>query len=459
MVASEGSFPIPRLKREDCERTKHDSSFSKWQVLIGPTDWQDHALGKEGATRYRVHNLPHNSGPGVYELGIAVPRSTFGRDYAKVDPVNVVAAYLGQADNVRTRLQMYGRSGSHQGPSLFEEMFSRGCSIVFRWAPFFPHKSFLSVQQMKDKREAEKTEARLLKTFDYALNKGGNGERRPLDVLQKIDKKASSAGLPKLIKKLQFFSQGEVGIKIKARKPVKPENADDDSKSFIPGVFKFSRSRPTLVSDTFGTNEGLRTCGFIMSDGIPCNKPPASGRMRCDEHKGKRICGLTPESNRGGGSRDAHDDYVDPNHNAACGVVLGHGTFCARQPISGRKRCEAHKGMRVGSLVSKPTADNKCYQPVHGFGSAFGTSEHSHVFCGATLGNGSVCRRQPTIGNKRCWQHKGQRADSSLSWSNRSFMGTGILTCGVALQNGSVCMRAPVSGRKRCEQHKGMRAY
>lgn len=58
--------------------------------------------------------------------------------------------YLGQADNVRMRLQQYGRTGAHLGNSyandsnnvslqkrlgFFDEIFARGYPIVFRWAP------------------------------------------------------------------------------------------------------------------------------------------------------------------------------------------------------------------------------------------------------------------------------------------------------------------------------------
>ncbi len=62
--------------------------------------------------------------------------------------------YLGQADNVRTRLQQYGRTGAHLGnsysngcpndsknvclqnrPGLFDGILTRGYPIVFRWAP------------------------------------------------------------------------------------------------------------------------------------------------------------------------------------------------------------------------------------------------------------------------------------------------------------------------------------
>lgn len=110
-------------------------------------------MGKEGATRYRVHNLPKSSGPGIYELGIAASHAKSGREVAKLDPQFIVVVYLGQADCVRTRLQQYGRSGAHLGKcssaacevdcktssptkqlGLFEQVLSRGYPIVFRWA-------------------------------------------------------------------------------------------------------------------------------------------------------------------------------------------------------------------------------------------------------------------------------------------------------------------------------------
>ncbi|KAL6974524.1 hypothetical protein U1Q18_028709 [Sarracenia purpurea var. burkii] len=140
-----------RLKREDCKRTKHDSLFSDWKVLIGPCDWEEHSMGKEGAERYRVHNLPNcSSWSGLYELGIAVPCSHSRHETSKLDPYRIIPVYLGQADNVRTRLQRYGREGAHlengkstnelnesvqQGLGLFSEIFKRGCSVVYRWAP------------------------------------------------------------------------------------------------------------------------------------------------------------------------------------------------------------------------------------------------------------------------------------------------------------------------------------
>ena len=47
--------------------------YVNFQILIGPRDWEDYLSSKEGAERYRTHNLPNcSSCPGLYELGIAI---------------------------------------------------------------------------------------------------------------------------------------------------------------------------------------------------------------------------------------------------------------------------------------------------------------------------------------------------------------------------------------------------
>ncbi|KAE9464529.1 hypothetical protein C3L33_03574, partial [Rhododendron williamsianum] len=102
------------------------------EVLVGPSDWEDHSLGKEGVERYGVHNLPDcYSCPALYELGLVISGAHSGSKIGNLDPVPV---YLGQTDNVRTRLQRYGRDGAHLD-GLFSEAFSKGYSIAFRWAP------------------------------------------------------------------------------------------------------------------------------------------------------------------------------------------------------------------------------------------------------------------------------------------------------------------------------------
>ncbi|CAK9147260.1 unnamed protein product [Ilex paraguariensis] len=489
------------LKREDCKRTKHDSAFSDWKILVGASDWEDHLLGKQGEERYRIHNLPNcSSCPGVYELGISVSRPRSGRDFSKLDPDFIIPVYIGQADSVRTRLQRYGRDGAHlgngysncelnngrncfvlKGPGLFTDTFKKGFSIVYRWAP------------MKNKREAEKTEAKLLDKFDYAWNKGSNGERRHNDVLQKLAQMSSS--------------------------------------DFLSRVFKFGRSQPRLVSVRFGVEGHDSICGVALGHGSICTRPPTEGRKRCAEHKGMKvngsntmfICGVslhdgstcTREPVQGNKRCEEHRgrrihgsvcrtvteekvqyvpgpvfEYrqksrvssgrsgVNKGYTTICGVNFADGTFCTREPVLGRKRCEEHKGMRVkepkpklleaeipsvfDGSVSRTCNDNK-----YNNAPARSVDKEFIPTCGATTLDGSSCSRKPGEGNKRCWQHKGMKADtssgyygsSSRSASYSTFIDEGFSsTCGATTLDGSSCSRKPAEGNKRCWQHKGMKA-
>ncbi|KAK9275078.1 hypothetical protein L1049_022337 [Liquidambar formosana] len=458
---------VPRLKREECTRTKHDSVFSEWKILVGPSDWEDHSLGKEGATRYRVHNLPTSSGSGVYELGIAVSHTGLGREVGKLDPHGMFVVYLGQADNVRTRLQSYGRSGAHlcnsystgqqkNGPCLFDEIFSKGYSILFRWAP------------MKNKGDAKKTEAQLLDRFDYAWNKGSNGPRRHCDVLQKLGKLASrTTWIPNIARKLQILNQKPVGIRINARKPLLLQNesstcTEEESNSSLSQVFRFSRSRPRLifVKPQVGNEDFIPTCGVTLDDGTPCRRPPVPGRKRCEEHKGRRICGSISYSVTDGRSSYVHDVVLDSSSRNdqeydTCGITLDDGTSCRRPSVPGRKRCEEHKGRRIFVVLDSSSCNDQDYDP-----------------CGIILEDGTPCRRSPVPGRKRCEEHKGRRICGSISNSvmyGKSSYEHGVVfdsssrndqaydTCGVDLGSGIYCRTQPIAGRKRCEEHKGMR--
>lgn len=113
-----------------------------WQVLVGPLDWREHAAHKEGVERCRTQNLPaaHCNGPGVYELGVTAPSwlptpaAAAPRRGASTTTTNttntttnantnastpalrrrdVVVVYVGQADNIRKRLQEFGQPGAH----------------------------------------------------------------------------------------------------------------------------------------------------------------------------------------------------------------------------------------------------------------------------------------------------------------------------------------------------------
>ncbi|KAK2645414.1 hypothetical protein Ddye_020609 [Dipteronia dyeriana] len=399
---------VARIDREDCSRTKHDPCFSKWQVLVGDSDWEDHSLGREGVARYRVHNLPADTGPGVYELGIAVSSTH------KLDSDGVVVVYIGQTDYVRTRLQYYGRSGAHLNnpshcglksePGLFEDIFSRGFPVVYRWAP------------MKSKADALKVEAQLLERFDYAWNKGSNVRRRHDDVLRKLNKVPSrNIQLPKFMRKIIRFSQKPMGIEIKETKQLSLEQkfrnyADEKSNNFLAQVFKYSKSQPKLVLDRQGAED--RTLN-------------------------------SPEMYKSGRVVSSERSAASMPLNIICGVELGDGYLCSIQPVMGRMRCEEHKGLKVNGNFSR--SDKKVNTHVSG---TFEDREYGSSVRGARTLNGSYCTR-PVKGNTSCWQHSTQVSD--ISSSNVSEYG-GASFCGASTQDGSYCRRQ-VKGGGRCWQH------
>ncbi|KAL1195178.1 Protein EFFECTOR OF TRANSCRIPTION 2 [Cardamine amara subsp. amara] len=467
------------FKREDYKRTKHDAVFSKWQVLIGSNDWEDFNNGKDGVGRYRVQNLPRKSCPGLYELGVAVNRQDQSR---KLEPDDVLAAYLGQAESVRSRLQRYGRSGAHlrnvkdlndyetiESPvkkavsgGLFEDIFSKQGSILYRWAP------------MGSKREAEATEGMLLSTFDYAWNKGSNGERRQLDLLKKFGDREFMSKRKSGISRVLFpFLRNQVGIRIKGEKHVLKEERklssdvdEEKSDSFFTSILKLTRSRPQPVSDRFDEIDGscsASVCGVILENGGCCNRSPVKGRKRCVEHKGQRICRVSPEKHRPSSQPEIFAGQ-DHNHEDSdvvkCGVILPDMEPCSKIPVPGRKRCEDHKGMRINAflfLLNRTDRENTVKDEKPNQESRDINEEDSAAcFCEATTKNGLPCTRSSPKGSKRCWQHK-EKISGGCSPENVQLGAAKLVACGVKLCNGLICERSPVKGRKRCEEHKGMR--
>ncbi|XP_022754907.1 protein EFFECTOR OF TRANSCRIPTION 2-like isoform X2 [Durio zibethinus] len=524
-----------RSKREDHHRTKDGSLFSKWKVpfklqnllsplftsklafndtqttdltklpfsvLIGPDDWKDYSVGKEGVARYRDNR-------------------------GKLDPNNDVVVYLGVADNVRRRLQQYGRTGDHLGSGgsgekasgFFEDMFSRGFSIAYRWAP------------MKSTADAQRMEAGRLKTYDYAWNKVSNGPRRHDDILEKLDKCASNCTTQAIFsRKHPPFLQKQLGIKIKASKLLSHDNqfskyADGESYNFLSPVFKFSRSQPRLVLDHGGSNENdTITCGLLLGDDSICRKPPVEGRKMCAEHKGKETKGSSMRLSTSEKSQlqKAYTEHVvldngDFNVHGAktpsfglvpllaggnpeieqcspiCGVAMDDGSLCRRQPVSGRQRCDLHKGRKICSSNSKRVPyvvfdsdadeDSGFYKRsselfIPGKVET-GVAPQRPVFskgydtiCGVELGNGYFCTKQPGRGRDRCEDHKGMRVNSLFSgldrestldvsdtgsrfnphnWNYGSSSSSKSI-CGATTCNGSFCQRT-VKGNDRCEQH------
>ncbi|KAL3644340.1 hypothetical protein CASFOL_012272 [Castilleja foliolosa] len=357
-----------RLRREDFRRTKHDSAFSHWKILIGPFDWESYSVAK-GAERYRTQNLPKLiSCPGVYELGIAASRPHSRRETRKYDSTFVVPVYIGQADNLRTRLQQYGRDGnhlengcsnnklidcesvlSHKGPRLFTDIFSKGLPIVYRCAP------------MKSKKDAVITERQLLDKFDYAWNKGSNGARRQDDIFTKLDHLAKQSQLSLLAKKFLFANWKQVGVKIKTCEPGSPKNDNESNSSnkdtnitTFSRIFKIKRLQPTQVQQ-YGSRD---ICGVAIGRGIVCTTPPIEGRKRCNVHKGMRVNGYVSKLSTESKvvppavavvSEQNVVDFQDHHLFApACGFIMENGCACELKPVPRNKRCLMHKGRRIG---------------------------------------------------------------------------------------------------------------
>nr|XP_012466427.1 unnamed protein product [Gossypium raimondii] len=270
LIVVEDEIPVhvDRSNREDHKKTDHDSYFSEWKLLICPHGWKN---GKGGAvTRYRLENLPQSFGPGTYELAVCKLPS---RDrHGKLEPGLVV--YVGEAENIRVRLQQYGRDGTHlcrkngfreKKCRLFDPIFARGCCIIYRWA------------SMKSKAAAQRTEARLLEKYDYAWNIGSNGARRPNDILRKLDKHVSN--------------KRHLPIKIKSNKQVNGRcrrhlnYGGDGGSSFTSRNLNYgcydSSFTPRWLDH--GGDDIILICGATTDNGAPCERP-VSGNGRCWQH-------------------------------------------------------------------------------------------------------------------------------------------------------------------------------
>ncbi|KAG8367259.1 hypothetical protein BUALT_Bualt16G0053900 [Buddleja alternifolia] len=237
-------------------------------------------MGKEGAERYRTQNLPNCTRcPGVYELGVTIQCSARAGLFLELDPTFIYVLYVGETDDVRTRLQQYGRNGAHL-KKLFSEIFSKGrLAIVYRWA------------YMKSKKDAQETEAQLLKENDYPWNEKSNGERRPVDdVHRKLECcLANNTSQFSLLHKimLQYLHQKQVDIKLNL------------FQQFLiilcKSILNASWLQPTRgVQSCCGDDRNRigNICGVCIGHGSVCTKPPVKGRKRCAEHKGMKVIGF-----------------------------------------------------------------------------------------------------------------------------------------------------------------------
>ncbi|CAH8333004.1 unnamed protein product [Eruca vesicaria subsp. sativa] len=89
---------------------------------------------------------------------------------------------------------------------------------------------------------------------------------------------------------------------------------------------------------------------------------------------------------------------------------------CKSKPVSRRKRCEDHKGMRVNAFffLLNPTERDKS-KPVTRSSSMNQEEPGQSLLCEATTKNGLPCTRSAPKGSRRCWQHKDGTLDNKSS--------------------------------------------
>lgn len=332
---------------------------------------------------------------------------------------------------------------------------------MYRWAP------------MKSKKDAEEMEARLLDAVDYAWNRGSNGTRRPNDIHQKLDCYTSSAWSHPIVRKLQIYCQRKVGLRIKTCENESSFYSNQESNSIFSRIFKFGKSRPILASVRCDVNEDSSNniCGVALGQGSVCIRPPVEGRKRCSEHKGMKVNGSTLKlkvnsqmiytgripvfaSDPGSLKLEPGKCPVNEDLSSTCGIALNDGSLCTRKQVSGRKRCEEHKGRKNHGSISKPVKEEKkhCVDVLslepsslrdssellfsgtgkpqssdfterisvnkdYGICGGLGMMENvpcineDSFTCGSRTLDGSFCRRKPGKGSKWCWQHQGKRVD------------------------------------------------
>ncbi|CAE6121062.1 unnamed protein product [Arabidopsis arenosa] len=199
--------------------------------------------------------------------------------------------------------------------------------------------------------------------------------------------------------------------RLRREREVSSDAAEKEINS-LPSILRLSPSRPQPVSerhdDIVDESDSASVCGVLLEDGTTCTTIPIKGRKRCAEHKGKKLSRVSPENHIPCEVPTARESKETED---TCGVILPDMVRCRRKPVSRRKRCEDHKGMRVNAFffllnpterdkaVKEDKSKSKRHEP-RGFKSGF------FFFCEATTKNGLPCTRSAPEGSRRCWQHK-----------------------------------------------------
>ncbi|CAI7856390.1 unnamed protein product [Closterium sp. NIES-53] len=331
---SETSKPL----REKCWRVTHDVLFSDWKLLIAADDWSTHAQGVPGTTRYRIANLPSQTGPGVYELGVLPNRVVRRQRRLQGLPVRVV--YVGHSESVRSRMQQYGQSGSHL-KELFEGVFAEDYSLTFRWT------------SAATKAEAAAMETLLLSSFDYVWNVGNNHHRRHDRLLTKLQ--VGSSFSRRVAVAFPFLPVARLVTPV-AVGPSIPLAAAAAAPPYSPTASRAASSAAISRPDVPSAIAHANYSAAKPQDRQPHDRPPGTPPGRPTDKTPDRSPGRTPEKRQGDCGIKVPQQVAQEQVSArcagdvgvvTCGAPLVGGGTCQETAVKGRVRCAAHKGIRV----------------------------------------------------------------------------------------------------------------
>ncbi|KAF7116288.1 hypothetical protein RHSIM_RhsimUnG0032400 [Rhododendron simsii] len=229
------------------------------------------------------------------------------------------------------------------------------------------------------------------------------------NILQKLDRSSSPCTLFPAIycEEASDFPGEEKSIKIEACKPLKLEKgsntyANEKNNDLLSRILKIGRSRLRFVSVKYAFDEDhATTCGVALDEKSPIDESTvldsgvAATSFCFDKVKPQPVT----------------DSFLVGNNSfLICGITSDDGTLCRKPPIQGRKRCEEHKGRKI----TRPHKPHITCSPVFSESAAM---NETGTICGVDLKNGTVCKRQPVVGRKRCEEHKGMGVTGSKSMS------------------------------------------
>ena len=209
------------------------------------------------------------------------------------------------------------------------------------------------ILQTDSKVVAEQVESELLAVFDYAWNKGSNGNRRSRDILAKLLMAwptNDSFCNPNRFrgKKWLFCGTNTVGIKVALRKP-----QDTSSSKLNRNLCDLLTVPPPQLAVTVRTPMKVASlelrCGVITGKGVPCNAPPVKGRKRCLQHKGMRVRGVSAAGKPPlPATHEQTSDHINMGSMKRESVKVGGGSIClpnvflGRQPFLSSKTSSNH---------------------------------------------------------------------------------------------------------------------